>query len=168
MPDLLDRREARISFGLEGFTPSTAFLASAGAFADARLYFRAEPSHGPLYWPGRRRKAWLDDVAARVTRLSALAPGWDGHRARSIDRQTLLQVWRFVEGIAEVVAIPPSVVPTVSGGVALEWHRDGLDLEIEFGGGGPRVSYEDTDGVEVEGSLIANVNVVAAALGRLR
>lgn len=167
MPDLLERREARISFGLDGLTPSFTFPASAGAFADARLYFRAEPSHGPL-WPGRRRKAWLDDVAARVTRLSSLAPGWDGHRARSIDRQTLLQAWRFVEGIAEVVAIPPSVVPTVSGGVALEWHRDGLDLEIEFSGGAASVSYEDTDGIEVEGPLVAHVNVVAAALGRLR
>lgn len=132
----------------------------------ARLYLGAEPSHGPLFWPGRRRKAWLDDVAARIIRLSALAPGWDGHRARSIDRETLLQTWRFIERIAEVVAIPPSVVPTVSGGVALEWHRDGLDLEIEFSGGAPTVSYEDADGIDVEGPLLAHMNVVAAAFGR--
>ncbi len=167
MPDLLERREAGISFGLEGLTPSMALPPSPSALVDDRLYFGAEAA-GPVYWPGRRRKAWVEEIAGRITRLSALSPGWDGQRARPIDRQTLLQVWRFVEGIADVVVIPPSMVPTVSGGVALEWHRNGVDLEIDFSGGTPTVSYEDTDGIEAEGPLVAHVDVVAAALGRIR
>jgi len=39
------------------------------------------------------------------------------------------------EVLADVLApnaLAPTIVPTLQGGVQLEWHRNGADIEIEF------------------------------------
>ena len=53
--------------------------------------------------------------------LSALEPGWDSYRAVPITSEALATVGRI------------AVVPCGNGGVQLEIHRDGLDIEIEIG-----------------------------------
>jgi hypothetical protein len=41
----------------------------------------------------------------------------------------------------------PQIVPTVHGGIQLEWHRGGVDLEIEVAATGEvLVDYESADG----------------------
>ena len=49
----------------------------------------------------------------------------------------------------------PAVVPTVKGGVQLEWHACGIDLEIEIGQPGRfHVTYEEpNEDVELEAEL---------------
>ncbi len=148
--------------------PSPAFPPGPRAFTDTRLYYGPEPAHGSLYWTGGRRMPWLDQVAQQITHLSTLAPGWDGHRARTIDHRTLLNAWSFLEQVAEIVTTAPSLVPTVSGGVAVEWHRNGVDLEIEFGGREVLVSYEDADGNDKEGPIGTNADLVILALAQVR
>jgi hypothetical protein len=46
----------------------------------------------------------------------------------------------------------PQIIPTVEGGVQLEWHRDGFDLEIEITCTGEiYADYEDESGQAWEG-----------------
>lgn len=165
MPELVG---ASVACGLGGLMPSRMAAPFAGAMATTRLYLEAEPVQAPGYWLGEQRTTWLRDVAPRMDQLSALAPGWDSHRARPLDRQVLRDVWMVLERLAEMVPIAPAVVPTVSGGVALEWHRGDIDLEIEFNGRTILASYEDAAGIEAEGPLETLVELVASALSRLR
>jgi hypothetical protein len=169
MPDLLERGHDRISFGPEGLTPSIVSTPVFGAMVTSELYFGSDPGHGSLFWPGLRPNAWLADCAGRIAELSALPPGWDGHRGRPVDRRNLLDAWALLKRLADVVVVGPAVVPTVTGGVALEWHQRGVDIEIEFISPAlPSVSYEDATGYEVEGPLADHANVVAGALIQLR
>lgn len=38
----------------------------------------------------------------------------------------------FINGLLGPMAPPPRVVPLSSGGLQLEWHRHGIDLEVVF------------------------------------
>jgi hypothetical protein len=146
--------ESLLAFGLDGLTSasSVAIGAVPGALVAHGIYLGAGSMFpGTQFNPPPR---WLIDVAGRIERLSALPPGWDGHHANAIDRRALLAAWAFLGGIASYVRVPPTMVPTVSGGVALEWHRGGVDLELEFeGSGGVTASYEDGTGWEYEGPI---------------
>lgn len=58
--------------------------------------------------------------------LRDLKPGWDSYSAKPIDPRCIekaFQLWREIPG-------PWIVVPCADGGVQIEQHRDGLDIEI--------------------------------------
>jgi hypothetical protein len=76
--------------------------------------------------------------AAEVTlralgRLLALTPGWDSYGALPVDPACALAAWHLLTAILREDSPAPAVVPTVRGGVQLEWHVKGVDLEIEVG-----------------------------------
>jgi len=75
---------------------------------------------------------WWSTAVGRLVELMSLSPGWDSHGARSIDLQIAGAAGTFLL-LLPVKELPhPSIVPTVSGGVQLEWHDCGVDLEVEF------------------------------------
>ncbi|MEJ7764882.1 MAG: hypothetical protein WKF86_05255 [Acidimicrobiales bacterium] len=105
-------------------------------------------------------------VAERCRELFSLPAGWDGYTAQQVDADLIQKAWDFAQVAACSVSGEPSVVPTVSGGVALEWHARGIDLEIELTSTGTIILLEDETG-EVEGPLSEHAERVAAALDRL-
>lgn len=70
-------------------------------------------------------------VSDDFRRLESLPHGWDGYNAPPIDREILRTVARFLDGLSES-APQPNVVPTMTGGVQLEWHEGRKSLELEF------------------------------------
>jgi hypothetical protein len=97
---------------------------------------------------------WIVAVQQKVAELSTLRPGWDGQSARSISRDALLSAWEFIVQVTPYIRIAPSLVPTVSGGVALEWHRGGFDIEVDFSEPEHASAYiESESGMTVEGYL---------------
>ena len=60
----------------------------------------------------------------RLAELALLLPNWDSYDATVIGDQALLGCRAFMESV--------SLVPTSKGGVQMEWHALGLDLEIEI------------------------------------
>ena len=76
--------------------------------------------------------AWLGAARHRLTEMAALEEGWDGHAGRLIDRDVLA----FVTNLLDRVAVPgvpaPHLAPLSHGGIQLEWHAKGIDLEIEI------------------------------------
>jgi hypothetical protein len=57
------------------------------------------------------------------------------------------------------------MVPTVMGGVALEWHRGDVDIEIEFPSSGFPTVLQTGPGVfEIEGKLEPELPTVVQAL----
>jgi hypothetical protein len=71
-------------------------------------------------------------IARRLKLLRALKPGWDHEGAAAIDPKAIRDAREFLKAIANTALDWPSVVPTVRGGVQLEWHTQRLEGEIEF------------------------------------
>jgi len=65
-----------------------------------------------------------------VADLLSLKPGWNSYSAKAIDHYCATQAIRLLDQFLEPSTPPPSVVPTVRGGIQLEWHTGGVDIEI--------------------------------------
>jgi hypothetical protein len=97
---------------------------------------------------------WLAEMRDKIQELSTLGRGWDGYGAVPLDRIPLRAAWEFVRSFSPFLRVPPALVPTSAGGVVLEWHRAGTDLEIEFTlKGEADVSFDDESGGDFEGPL---------------
>lgn len=76
---------------------------------------------------------WLDDDFVRVIwRVLQLPRGWAGAGSQAVTREALVGALEFIRRRVPVTSPRPSVVPTGPGGIQLEWHHSGLDVEIEF------------------------------------
>lgn len=100
---------------------------------------------------------WLEPVAARLARLMSLPINWDGHGAGPVSPTNVLAAGRFLATVMTPSTPAPTIVPTAAGGVQLEWHRAGLDVELFFGEQEPPLLYvaEVDSGGEWEGPPVA-------------
>lgn len=62
--------------------------------------------------------------------LGELQAGWNSYEARPIQREVIHHVARWIPSLLQAATPAPAVVPRVRGGLQLEWHRNGIDLEI--------------------------------------
>lgn len=161
-----------IAFGLQDLVPSRLtdpVGSGAGAWYRPKVYLH-EVRATKLLWPETPwvEASWVEHLNERFSLLRTLEVGWDGHKAPAISEEILASAWMWLRMLSRSVQYPPSVVPTNTGGIAFEWHRSGMDLEIELLPGGEHyVSYEDTEGNEIEGPIAANIDAVAKALASL-
>jgi hypothetical protein len=65
-----------------------------------------------------------------VADLLTLAPGWDSYSAPAIDGRSARRAINIIVEFMRPGMPVPHVVPTVHGGIQLEWHDDGIDIEI--------------------------------------
>jgi len=65
-----------------------------------------------------------------VADLLSLPQGWNSYSAKPIDHQNARRAIRILAEFLESDTPSPSVVPTVRGGIQLEWHTRGVDLEV--------------------------------------
>lgn len=117
--------------------------------------------------PVRVDPPWLQPTVQALDELLMLPAGWDSYGARAIDPQHANAILQMLNGIMRDTSPAPSVVPTNRGGVQVEWHRGGIDLEIEtlspyrfF------VSYEDADS-EWESEIISDWTRLGPIISRL-
>lgn len=76
---------------------------------------------------------WLPALVQRLKHLITLSSGWAGRGSRPIDPQVVMKALEVTFRVAPNGArYAPQVVPTFVGGVQLEWHQAGFDLEIEI------------------------------------
>jgi len=100
----------------------------------------------------------MEKVAARFAELVALKADWNGHGACPIGSANILAAGRFLVAVMEPATPSPTIVPTGGGGVQLEWHRAGLDVELLFGEEEPPLLYvaeleleREWEGAPIEG-----------------
>ena len=76
----------------------------------------------------------LETATRQASELVQLPGGWDSYGAKPVSSDAARAATTLM--VKEASAVPnlaaPAVVPTVRGGLQLEWHRQGVDLEIEF------------------------------------
>lgn len=75
---------------------------------------------------------WLRPAVARISSLTALARGWDSYDGTPVEAGLAMQAVEFLLNVALFHVPPPAIVPLSDGGLQLEWHEGGVDLEISF------------------------------------
>lgn len=111
--------------------------------------------------------SWLQDVFSRVSELTALREDWDTYGARPVTAAAAINVVQFLHDHAYSDLSRPSVVPTSDGGIQLEWHRGGVDLEIAFSDDDPGIYAVDLDsGEEFESDGLAEAGPLLARFRR--
>jgi hypothetical protein len=65
----------------------------------------------------------------RLYSLTELRTGWNSYAARPIQPDVIDYVAQWIPTLLQSTP-EPAIVPRVRGGIQLEWHRNGVDLEI--------------------------------------
>ena len=68
----------------------------------------------------------------KLIELSLLENNWDSYGGKPITQFALAEAQLLLKALSGIQAVDPSVVPCSNGGIQLEWHRNGYDLEIEI------------------------------------
>lgn len=90
---------------------------------------------------------WIFQVLPRLKHLLTLGPNWDSYGARPIEPMAVFEAIYFLHAAMPCQGQPPQIVPTVSGGLQLEWHTGVADLEVEVDAQGRyELSFESGSG----------------------
>jgi hypothetical protein len=112
---------------------------------------------------------WYREALERIRSLTALAAGWNGYDAHEVKGDMVMSAVTFLANVAYPGIAAPSIVPISDGGVQVEWHRGGLDVEISFSDEDPGVYVEDREsGDSEELSLAEAIPTVRRYWQRLR
>lgn len=111
---------------------------------------------------------WYRAALDRISDLTALAVGWNGYDAREVKADMAIDAAAFLAKVAFPGIAPPSITPLSDGGVQVEWHRGGLDIEIAFSDDEPGAYIEDRQGGEIELSLTEAVSAITSYWPRLQ
>lgn len=87
---------------------------------------------------------WVSSVLERITNLSQLEHNWDSYGAVPVQLPAIFYAVNLMASFMTDETPIPSIVPTTSGGIQIEWHAGGIDFEIEVMSDGIlSVFYED-------------------------
>jgi hypothetical protein len=74
-----------------------------------------------------------DTLAAHFAELRALPAGWNGYNSAPIRDDVIDWAANLADVLMTLGMPPPFLCPTSDGGLQLEWHTRGVDLEIMIG-----------------------------------
>ncbi len=112
--------------------------------------------------------AWLRTTVRDLKALLALPKGWNSYQAAAIDPGAILAGLDLLAETMPPNAPAPSVLPMSRGGVQLEWHERGVDLEVSIDPDGHiMAAYEDEQGAEWEDDLTEHHARLAEVLSDL-
>ena len=77
-------------------------------------------------------QSWLVPVARQLQYLLSLPANWDHHGASPIQSKHAQAALSYLNRVMSPSTPPPSIVPVANGGVQIEWHRAGVDVELVF------------------------------------
>lgn len=112
----------------------------------------------------------IQEAIRQTSALVQLPRGWNSYNAKSISNDAIFGAIAFL--LEEASAVPniaaPSVVPTVRGGLQLEWHRRGVDIEIEFSPNNAAswCAEDRTSGEVIEKPLVGHAALIQEWLER--
>lgn len=112
---------------------------------------------------------WLRPALDRFSEILQLPENWNSYGARRIELTSVAYALGVLSETMLVATPAPSIVPTSPGGVQLEWHMRGIDLEVEVSPAGRvTAAWEDAvDRSEWEDELGPSFERLASALAEL-
>jgi hypothetical protein len=118
---------------------------------------------------GQPLPAWFDPAIQGFVDLLTLPPDWDSYGAGAIDPRVVHEAMNLISGLLGPASPAPHVVPLSSGGLQVEWHRKGVDLEVVFERDEPPFfcHRNRVSGDESEHALPENSHLLRAIIGKL-
>jgi hypothetical protein len=178
MPGLVDAVDEGLGVlsesSLLGRLPASQTVTATWALADPLVKTTLRESPGrrarriEIRAPRRDLPEELLRALERACELQRLPRGWNSHGAEPVSDTAFRHAIEFLTAYVVRGVAGPALVPTVRGGVQLEWHRRGVDIEVEVGPDGS-VSWcaEDRQlGDEVEAVLAGHEATVRTWLRR--
>ena len=116
------------------------------------------------------RSTWLSPTIERLNGLLRLPDNWDRDGASRVNPRAAVAALELLGAAARPDTPAPSIVPTDEGGVQLEWHLRGMDLEVEVAPSGRVHGFfaDIADITEWEAHLTCDVTPLVMALSLLR
>lgn len=74
----------------------------------------------------------MTDADARLEELLSLPPGWDGGRGKPVSVGVAIMARSCIGALAQADLRDPQIVPLADGGLQLEWHSGGFDIEMRI------------------------------------
>jgi hypothetical protein len=113
--------------------------------------------------------AWLEPTLRTMAELLDLPDNWNSYGANPIDPAQVAWALDLLARTMKLDSPTPTVVPTSHGGVELEWHLRGVDLEVHAIS--PRGVYfycqDHVRGTEEERELDGDLSPLVDALTEL-
>ena len=159
MPEFLIEHENQCEVGYVSEAKENIFVMKSRLYAEARQHYRAY-RHGPikqvrmrlrpsrrqdnLQASARRRQRPSLEVSApsfpngvllavqKMIELLELPPGWNSYNARPIRKENVTFALDVLAHTMRADTPVPNVIPMVRGGVQLEWHTAGINLEVSI------------------------------------
>ncbi len=105
-------------------------------------------------------------VVRDLQRLIPLRDDWDSYGARPLRFDAVVGALEVLLSVLLDETPAPIVVPTIGGGVQLEWHRNGVDLEIDvISQQKCRVYFSDSRaGTDWEDTVTSDLTSLVAAI----
>jgi hypothetical protein len=111
---------------------------------------------------------WLRPTLESIAPLLKLQAGWDSYGGQPIDQRVVKTAIEVLFSVMADDSPVPAIVPTSSGGLQLEWHRGGSDLEIMLAPSGEAIfDFENASGEEIEGNVFEQTGTLADLISRL-
>ena len=112
---------------------------------------------------------WLESVERQIAELRTLPFGWDAFGAGPLRHDVLWFALSLLDTVMSDNTPPPHLTPLSHEGVMLEWHREGIDLEIEIERPGEaHVTYEDSEtGTSQSWIVRTNMNALAIPIEKI-
>jgi hypothetical protein len=145
---------------------SAPFVSTSLAGAEA---LRAGAPCGVEFPPLPTIPVWISPLVEQLEAILGLPEGWNSYGAARIDGKTAVRAVRLLLKVAGLTTPAPSVVPTPSGGVQLEWHERDIDLEVELTPQGQVSMHyaDDLTGEDWDEDITHNLSPLARVLTEL-
>jgi hypothetical protein len=119
--------------------------------------------------PGIELPAWAEPAIQVFYELLALGPGWDSYAGVGLSTASARSALAYLADVMQDNTPLPSFVPKSNGGVQLEWHFAGGDVEVEFDPSEGASAYicDIHSAIETEGSAEQLKVRIAETLARM-
>lgn len=77
-----------------------------------------------------RTVSWQDEMVSTLCRFIDLPEGWDSYAGKPLRHDTGMFALQLMNGMMGPSIPSPHLVPISDGGVQIEWHQNGFDIEL--------------------------------------
>lgn len=115
------------------------------------------------------KQEWKQDAYARLIHLMSLGHGWDGSDSLAVRPEIATFAWCALESVMTPSAPVPFIAPVSGGGLQIEWHTGGLDIELYISQPSrAELFIEYADGRErVENDLSSDFGPLSSAIAEI-
>ncbi|MEX2151716.1 MAG: hypothetical protein WD825_00150 [Gemmatimonadaceae bacterium] len=132
----------------------------------AKLTLRSSEVRVEVHHP---EPAWLYPVLDRLQHLSKLVEGWDSYGGQPPTDKSIFGALAVISQVLKYESAAPPIVPLSEGGVQVEWHGGGEELEIRVGPNGEISAFRFDEragrGEEIDQVALSNLSRLLALTG---